>query len=138
MVRWLAMLGLLALALTGCGGNDDGGNDSGSSTDASPEQQGQSERQGTTAKDKDCATLLPSSREGECELESGVTLNVVNRDSLLRLDDLSARVTGVETKQVLRDDVLDETSEANGTYALIRLKMKNLSDSPADFSTAGD
>lgn len=68
--------------------------------------------------------------EGECT-EDGSTLVVVNRDSTLRLPELSVRLLDIETTDSVGGEFATDT--ANGTFAIFTLEVKNKLHSPVTF-----
>jgi hypothetical protein len=112
--------------------------DDGSSTSA-----GESET-GTEAEDESASATPVSDcddkginsierNEGTCTAENGWTVDVVNAETKLTLDEMDAELVGIRTADAVSGEY-SGTEKANGTYVVVSLRVTNRTDSPATFS----
>lgn len=131
-----AVGGIIGLVLL-LGGGDDGESEP---AETSAEDAGSAKATTEDAGLQDCDEAginAEVQNEGTC-LSEGDEVVVVNRDSTLRLSDLTARVENVE----LTDSVSGQgegfgTEVADGQFVVIDLTVKNLLDSPVSFDSEG-
>lgn len=137
--KWLAIvLGLLifAGAATGLALITTGGSGDKTGTTSDPKAAATT----TTADDCDALGINSTERnEGTCIDTNGATYTVVNRNSVLRLPDLTARFVGIEmTDAVSGGGQGFGSATANGTFVIIRLAIKNTGHAPVSFDSSQD
>lgn len=87
--------------------------------------------------DCDALGINPEQRhEGTC-VTDGQTFTVVNRGSTLTLDELNARLLGIEKAKTVTGEYM-EPETADGTFVIVELEVKNKTNSPASFDSLGD
>jgi hypothetical protein len=85
---------------------------------------GDCEEQGITPEDR---------KEGTC-IENGIETVVVNRNSMLRLDELNAKLLGIEVNESISDE-FGEVAVADGAFVTFTLSVTNKLSSPALFDS---
>jgi len=94
------------------------------------------EEEAETAEAGDCDEKGINStvgKEGRCT-EEGTTLVVVDKGSVLSLEELDAKLVGMETAKTLSGEY-GETKSANGVYVVFRLEVTNKTHSPVYFDS---
>lgn len=73
-------------------------------------------------------------REGTCT-DDGVQLVVIDKESVLKLNELNLRLLDIETTKTVSDE-FGTTKSANGIYAIFALEVVNKTNSPVYFDSS--
>lgn len=82
----------------------------------------------------ECIELRRDLKEGAC-VDGTQRFVVVNRNSTVRLPELSARIVGIETTDVISD--LGTVTRPNGVFLIFTLEVENRLSAPVEFDTDG-
>lgn len=131
----LAVLGVGVAIGFALDAEDGGSGSSAAVADAGsgPEPAAESESGDAGEEASECEELgidFEGQKEGRCE-EDGEVLQVVNRDSLLRLPELHARLLDVELTDTISGGFTSDV--ANGTFAIFTLEITNKLNAPVEF-----
>lgn len=87
-------------------------------------------REANTCKDK--GIDAQQRNEGTCEA-NGLTVTVANRDTPLRLEELTATLTDIEIRATIEGEY--DTVRARGKFVILRLSVTNRLDAPEAFAS---
>ena len=110
----------------------------GASTDTTPPPETTTETEGVDP-NKTCNALGINSeelREGSCTWK-GQDFVVVNKDSILTLDQLTARLVGISTADTLQGPSLGPES-ASGVFVIASVEITNTTNKPQTYDSSGD
>jgi hypothetical protein len=139
--RWLLLLGGFLLAAgAGVGvtllatADDESSKQATATTEATVGSEADKSRPSTS--DCDELGINPEvGNEGRCE-EKGVTFTVVNRDSVLHFDGLSARLLDISQQSSVSSEF--DSATASGLFVLIHLELTNKRNRPVMFDQGAD
>ena len=90
---------------------------------------------GETAKAGSCVEegiSTPARKEGTC-VDGGTRYVVVNRDGVLKLPDLEAKLLDIREAKTISGESGESATAEEGTYAIVELSITNRTDEPAKF-----